>query len=350
MAPIRNAKLLFNEVPSGYPEPGKTTIYDATGTIDLDSAPLNGSILVKVLYLSADPYMRGKMRDASVESYSPAFTLGQPINGIGIGKVLRSEKEGINVGEYISLPFMEWAEYTIPPAEFLAYHEKIVPEKNFPLSVYLGAAGMPGRTAYHAWKEYAHAKKGETAFVTTAAGAVGIFVVQLAKMDGLKVIASVGSSDKAEIAKSVGADVVFNYKETSREQMEEILKKEGGVDVYWDNVGGSTLDAALGNANMHARFIECGMISGYNSRDAKVPMQNLMRIVTHRIAINGFIVSDLYPKYNQEFNSIVPKWIAEGKMKYTEDRTNGLEFGGDALLELQVGKNTGKKVVVVAEE
>ncbi|THU83611.1 NAD-P-binding protein [Dendrothele bispora CBS 962.96] len=349
MTPVRNAKLIFNEVPSGYPEPGKTTVYDASGTIDLDSVALNGSVLVKVLYLSADPYMRGKMRDASVQSYSPAFTLGQPITGLGIGKVLKSEKEGINAGEYISLPLIEWAEYTIPPVEILPYHEKIVPAKGVPLSVYLGALGMPGRTAYHAWKEFAHAKQGETAFVTTAAGAVGLFVVQLAKMQGLKVIASVGSSDKAELAKSVGADVVFNYKETSREQMDEILKKEGGVDIYWDNVGGSTLDVALGNANSRARFIECGMISGYNNKNA-ITMQNLMRIITQRIAINGFIVSDLYPKYNSEFNEIVPKWVLEGKMKYTEDRTQGLEFGGEALLELQIGKNTGKKIVVVAEE
>ncbi|KAK7459531.1 hypothetical protein VKT23_009514 [Stygiomarasmius scandens] len=308
------------------------------------------------------------MRDASIFiSHSPAFIFSEPLTGFGIGKVLRSEKEDINVGEYICFPFMEWTEYTIPPVELLGYHEKIIPEKNVPLSVYLGAAGVTGilypqsyilqtlnlrsnkgRSAYHAWKEYAHPKKNETAFVTTAAGAVGLFVVQLAKMDGLKVIASVGHSDKVEIAKSAGANIVFNYKETNREQMEEIL--EGGIDIYWDNVGGTMLDVALGNANMHARFIEYGMISGYNKSDTTVPIQNMMRIVTHRIAMNGFIILDLYPKYNQEFDSIVPKWISEGKMKYVEDRTNGLEFGGEALLELQIGKNVGKKVVVVAEE
>ncbi|THU92859.1 NAD(P)-binding protein [Dendrothele bispora CBS 962.96] len=291
------------------------------------------------------------MRDASVQSYSPAFALGQAITGLGIGKVLKSEKEGINAGEYISLPLIEWAEYTTPPVEILPYREKIVPEKGVPLSVYLGALGMPGRTAYHAWKEFAHAKQGETAFVTTAAvkrkkftlffhlaGAVGLFVVQLAKMQGLKIIASVRSSDKAKLAPSVGADVVFNYKETSREQMDDILKKEGGVDIYWDNIGGSTLDVALGNANSHARFIKCGMISGYNNKNA-IPDSDKRRRRDY-----------LYPKYNSEFNEIVPKWVLEGNMKYTEDQTQGLEFGGGALLELQIGKNTGKKVVVVVEE
>ncbi|KAF5360148.1 hypothetical protein D9758_011340 [Tetrapyrgos nigripes] len=344
MAPVRNAKLLFKEVPKGYPEPGKTTVYDTSDTIDLDTVALNGSILIKVLYLSADPYMRGKMRDPNTKSYSPPFTLGAPIDGFGIGKVVRSEKEGLKEGDIVSYHAMQWVEYMIP--EDTSYIEKLDPLPGLSLSTYIGAIGMPGKTAYMAWKEYAKAKKGETAFVSTAAGAVGAIVVQLAKLDGMKVIASVGSDEKVQFAKEIGADVVFNYKTTDTE---EVLAKEGPIDVYWDNVGGSTLDAALGNSAVLARFIECGMISGYNSGGQPVSMKNLMKIVSNQIDMHGFIVSRLFSKYNKEFNEVIPKLIKEGKIKHNEDLTKGLEFGGEALLDVQVGNNTGKKVVVVAE-
>ncbi|KAK7458784.1 hypothetical protein VKT23_009789 [Stygiomarasmius scandens] len=344
MAPVRNAKVLFNEIPTGYPEPGKTTVYDTSSTIDLESAPLNGGVLVKVLYLSADPYMRGKMRDASIVSYSPAYIIGQPIYGFGVGKVVRSESERFKPGDIVHTPLLEYAEYSIQT--YLDYLEKIVPEPGLPLSVYVGALGMPGKTAYFAWKEYSKAKKGEIAFVSGAAGPVGTFVIQLAKLDGMKVIGSAGTDEKVELAKRVGADVAFNYKTTSTE---EVLAKEGPIDVYWDNVGGSTLDAALGNAAFHSRFIECGMISGYNSKEG-VHMKNLMNIVARRIAMNGFIQSDLASKWNKEFNEVVPKKLVNGEIKHTEDISKGLEHAGEALLEVQTGKNKGKKVIVVAED
>ncbi|KIK56447.1 hypothetical protein GYMLUDRAFT_47209 [Collybiopsis luxurians FD-317 M1] len=346
MAPTRNGRLLFNEIPTGFPEPGKTTIYDTSNTIDLENEPLNGGVLVKTLALSVDPYMRVQMRPADVESYMPPFIVGQPIYSLGIGKVIRSEHEKFKAGDYV-YGVMEHAEYSKPNPDFPFFGIKVVkPEPGLPYSVYLGTAGMAGQTAFFGWKEYANAKAGETVFVSGGAGPVGTLVIQLAKQEGLKVIASAGSDEKVQILKDVGADVAFNYKTVNTL---DVLKKEGPLNVYWDNVGGSALDAALETAVNHARFIECGAISTYNSKDG-VNMKNIDQIYARRITLYGFLVADLAPKWIDEFYRVIPKQLASGEIKYQEDRTNGLENAGEALREVQTGKNTGKKVIVVANE
>ncbi|KAK7440812.1 hypothetical protein VKT23_016890 [Stygiomarasmius scandens] len=346
MAPVRNAQVIFNEIPSGYPEPGKTTVYNDKNTIDLDTVPLNGSILVKVLSLSADPYMRGKMRPVEVPSYAPAYHLGKPIYGYGVGKVVRSEHSGYSKGDYVTSLMMEHAEYWIPTKDDIPTVKKFTPEPGLPLSVYLGAAGMPGRTAYIAWQMHAKAKKGEVCFVSAGAGPVGAFVIQLAKRDGMKVIASAGSEEKLRQCKEFGADVVFNYKTQSTE---EVLAKEGPIDVYWDNVGGSTLDAAFGNAALHSRFIICGFITQYNKPEP-TPYKNIVSILTKRIVVSGFLVFDHEAEWEDRFYAEVPKLLASGQLKYTEDISKGLDKSGEALLEVQVGKNHGKKVIHVADD
>ncbi|GJE91334.1 NADP-dependent oxidoreductase [Phanerochaete sordida] len=342
MAPVKNGRLLFNEVPTGYPEPGKTTVYDETETIDLDNAPLNGGFLVKTLVLSIDPYLRGKMRDASVKSYSPAFEKGQPIENFGVGVVLRSENPKVKAGDHVYGIF-PFAQYFIRPSfdGFRVLENK----EGLPWSVYVGVAGMPGQTAYSAWKEYAKVQKGDVVFVTAASGPVGSFVVRLAKADGLKVIASAGSDEKCEFVKSLGADVVFNYKTT---KTADVLAKEGPINIFWDNVGGESLDAALQYAARGARFLECGMISGYNGQAQ--PVNNLMMIVAKELQINGFLVFSLLPKYAEEFYREVPARIASGEFKFIEDVKKGLEFAGHAIYEVQAGKNHGKSVIQVAEE
>ncbi|KAF5350408.1 hypothetical protein D9758_012466 [Tetrapyrgos nigripes] len=373
MAPVRNGKLIFNEIPSGYPEPGKTTIYDTQSVIDLETVQLDGGVLIKVLCLSADPFLRDKMRDPGIESFTPAYIIGEPTYGYGIGKVIRSEKEGFKAGDIVHTPVLgtfnlssihttkhvdhsqkpEHVEYTVQK-DFTDL-EVIVPEPGLPLSVYLGAAGMPveSNSRPHrilclegVFQSQIGESTGETAFVTVAAGAVGSFVVQLAKLEGMKVITSAGSEDKLAFLKSLGADVAFNYKTTDTS---EILVKEGPIDVYWDNAGGAILDAALGNAAVNARFIECGMISGYNSKEGAL-MKNLWNIVTRRISLNGFIAEDLNPKWKKEFFEVVPKKLVNGELKYREDITEGLEHAGEALLEVQLGRNTGKKIIIVAKE
>lgn len=341
MAPVKNGQLIFNEIPETYPVPGKTTKY-VEKDVDLDTIALNGGFLVKVLALSSDPYLRGRMRDPSEPSYAPAFKLGEPIEAHGVAKVLRSENPKFKVGDHV-VGVMPYEKYTILKDE----SEFMVVDNTEKLSwtTFIGAAGMPGQTAYYGWKEHADPKKGETCFVSTGAGAVGSLVVQLAKMDGLKVIASAGSDDKVAYLKEIGADVAFNYKTT---HTEEVLAKEGPIQVYWDNVGGQTLQAAIDYADIRARFVECGMISGYNGEQN--PPKNMMMIVGKSLRLSGFLVGHLHYKYKEEFYRTMPKLLASGKIKFREDITKGLENGGDALLAVQKGTNVGKAVILVADD
>ncbi|KAG6846853.1 hypothetical protein H0H93_011438, partial [Arthromyces matolae] len=184
------------------------------------------------------------------------------------------------------------------------------------------------QTAFYGWKEFSKAKKGETVFVTSGGGAVGSMVIQLAKLEGLKVIATAGSDEKVDFMKSIGADVAFNYKTTDTA---EILAKEGPIDIYWDNIGGPILDQALAAANTHSRFI------------------NLFNVITKAISMNGVNIPLLAPKYFMEFFTTVPALVASGELKYSEEVTDGLESVGDVLLGLQKGENKAKSVVKVAD-
>ncbi|KAG9227210.1 hypothetical protein PLEOSDRAFT_1113387 [Pleurotus ostreatus PC15] len=344
MAPVKNGRHLFNEIPVGYPVPGKTTVYDDSQTIDLDTVQLNGGILVKALSFSIDPYMRGLMRPASAKSYSPPYTIGEPLGNHGVGVVLRSENSSFKPGDHVwaYFPFQEYIVQTdVTNVRVLENKE------NLPWSTYVGAAGMPGQTSYLGWKACSKAKKGETVFVTTGAGPVGSIVAQLAKLDGLKVIASAGSDEKVEFMKKIGVDVAFNYKTTDTVK---VLEEHGPIDIYWDNVGGSTLEAALDAANTFARFIECGMISQYNQA-SPYGVKNLMNIIAKRLSIHGFLIFDhMTPENAKEFYDTVPAMIAKGDIVFLEDKKYGLEKVGEAILDVQSGKNHGKSVIVVAEE
>ncbi|KAH9832053.1 NAD(P)-binding protein [Rhodofomes roseus] len=277
MAPARNARVLFNEIPSGYPIPGKTTVYDDSQTIDIDGVPLNGGFLIKVLILSIDPYLRGRMRDPSIKSYSIAYTIGAPLDNFGVGVVLRSESDELKVGDHVYgyYPFQEYVVYEDIAALRLA--RVLKNEEGLPWSVYVGVCGLPGHTAHHGWMEFAKPKQGDVVFVTTA------------KQAGCKVIASAGSDEKVTILKSIGTDVAFNYKKTI-----DVLMKEGPIDIYRDNVGGESLDAALEVAAWHAR--ECGMISAYNNAD-DYAMKNLPLIFTKSLTLYDFTVMDFHHKY-----------------------------------------------------
>ncbi|KAG6883698.1 hypothetical protein C0992_008099, partial [Termitomyces sp. T32_za158] len=227
MAPTTNARIIFNSVPTGYPVPGKTTVYDTSKTIDIEDAPLAGGFVLKTLVLSVDPYLRGRMRDPNDNSDAPPFMLGEPLVSHGVGVVVRSENAKVKVGSHVYgvIAHQEYSVFKDLESQGLTVIEN---KEMLPWSVYVGAAGMPGQTAYYAWKEYSRAKKGEIVFVTTGGGSVGSFVIQLAKLDGLKVIASAGSDEKVAFMKSIGADVAFNYKTTSTTQ---VLEREGPIDV-----------------------------------------------------------------------------------------------------------------------
>lgn len=342
MGLTKNSRVLFNEVPKGYPEPGKTTVYDTTQTIDVENVHLDGGFLLKTLELSIDPYMRGRMRHPEKKSYSAPFAIGQPLTGHGVGVVVRSELEGVNAGDHL-YGFFEHVQYSI--RKDLSGLRVIDNKLKLPWSAFIGVAGMPGKTAYMAWKEYSKAKKGETVFVTTGGGPVGSLVIQLAKLDGLKVIASAGSEEKVQFMKEIGADVAFNYKTTDTA---EVLEKEGPIDIYWDNVGGATLDAALEAAALNARFIECGMIAGYNVGGQ--PIKNLINVIGKSLSIHGFIVSRLEPKYDDEFYAVVPAKVASGEIQHREDVYDGLDKVGDIILAVQQGLNKAKAVVHVADD
>ncbi|KAJ7745562.1 hypothetical protein DFH07DRAFT_869656 [Mycena maculata] len=315
--------------------PGETTVYDSTETIDPETHPLNGGFLLKTLVLSVDPYMRGRMRAPDQKSYVAAFAVGEPwvsrvITGFGVGVVLRSENNEVAPGKYVygmAFPHQEYfVAHTITGFTTLEKHPYL------PWTVYVGAAGMPGTLI----------QSGETAFGTTGAGTM---VIQLAKRDGLKVIASAGSDEKVAFMREIGADVAFNYKTTD---MREVLAREGPIDIYWDNVGGDVLDAALENAAIYARFLECGMISGYDTGQQGI--KNLNQTYARALTISGVSVFRLTPKYDEEFYANIPHELATGELKYTEDVSYGLDKVGNVLLAVQTGTNKGKAVVVVAEE
>ncbi|KAJ6617279.1 hypothetical protein B0H10DRAFT_2164475 [Mycena sp. CBHHK59/15] len=326
MPAIQNGRVLFNSVPEGYPIPGETTVYDTTQTIDPETVPLNGGFLIKTLVLSVDPYFRVLMQHAEKEpnSVRPASRLA----GFGIAVVLRSDTPRCRCGKV-----------------YLRLHHTSIMEKHpdLPWTAYVGAAGMPGQTAYMGWKEFADAKQGEVAFVTTGAGTGTIpMVIQLAKHAGLKVIASAGSDEKVAFMRSLGADVAFNYKTTDTRA---VLAKEGPIDIYWDNVGGDILDAALEFAAVHARFLECGAISGYNTGPQAVKNFHLIgrkALHVHGIAMTHFPVA----KYAAEFYATVPAALASGEIKYAEEVTQGLERVGEVILAVQRGTNRAKAVVV----
>ncbi|KAJ7819296.1 hypothetical protein B0H13DRAFT_2257624 [Mycena leptocephala] len=336
MAPVTNGRILFNAIPEDYPIPGKTTVYDTTETIDLENAPLNGGSPHQSACSFHRPVHARPSACPEIKSYMPAFALGQPLMGGGIGVVLRSEIAGVEAGSHVRGLLLH-QEYMIAPN--LGMLEVIERDPKLNWSVYIGAAGMPGETAFMGWRAYSEAKKvWRVAFVSTGAGPVGSMVIQIAKQEGLKVIASAGSDEKVQFMKEIGADVALT---TRRRTCARCWRRRGpSTCVYWDNVGGSTLDAAMEFANNHSRFIECGQISGYNN--GYQPMKNPSLIVFKSMHFHGFMVSTLLSRGG------LPKLVS-GEFKFSEDITRGLDKVGDVLLAVQKGTNTGKAVVVVAD-
>ncbi|KAG9312548.1 hypothetical protein JVU11DRAFT_6943 [Chiua virens] len=256
MAPVTNTCVIFKEVLQGIDDatrapilgtylPGQTTAFVDNQTIDVDNVPLDGGILLKTLVLSLELYVLAKMRSGLVAA-ADTYKDGDTIQSFGVGVVVRTENPAFKIGDHL-FGVYPFAEYSVQSNT--ESYGKIDNKHNLPWNAFVGIAGMPGQTAFTGWNEYARAKKGEVAFVTSGAGAVGSLVIQLAKRDGMKVIASAGTDDKVQFLKELGADVAFNYKTT---KTAEVLAEEGPIDVYWDNVGGETLEAALNAAARYA--------------------------------------------------------------------------------------------------
>jgi NADPH-dependent curcumin reductase CurA len=337
-----NNAIIYKAAPTNYPEDGVHLAFEKR-PFNLEELKLNkDEFVTENLYVSIDPYQRGKMRAPEVKSYSPAYAVGSALNNGGVGRVVKSNNEKYKVG-VIVFGNLEWAEYNVVSAEAAPNYRIVENKHNLPLSNYVGILGMPGMTAYTSFYEIGRAKKGETFFVSAASGAVGQAVGQIAKREGLYVVGSAGSDDKVQYLKEIGFDAAFNYK---TENIAEALAKycPKGVDIYFDNVGGETLEAVINAANTHARFIMCGMISQYNTPE-KYGIKNLVQVVGKRLLLQGFIVSDLAPKYAQEFSENVEKWLHEGSIKYREDIADGLEKGAAAFVDMLHGRNFGKAMI-----
>ncbi len=316
--------------PSGMPT------HDNFELRETDLPPLGaGMIRVRNLWLSVDPYMRGRMND--VKSYVPPFQLDQPMEGGAVGEVVESQADGFNTGDRV-LHMAGWREEAVMPAEAA----NRLPDLGAPPHAFLGNLGLTGATAYFGLLDAAEARAGDVVFVSAAAGAVGSAVVQIAKAKGMTVIGSARGKDKADFVRSLGADEAIDY--TAGPVVKSLAgAAPRGIDVYFDNVGGDHLDAAFAVARKDARFAICGMIEGYNSSE---PMcfRYIMRVIAMRIRLKGFIYTDYLPRLG-DFYRDMGQWIASGAVRPQETVVEGLEAMPDAFFGLFSGGNVGKMLV-----
>ncbi|XP_049358985.1 2-alkenal reductase (NADP(+)-dependent)-like isoform X2 [Solanum verrucosum] len=335
---ISNKQVILKHYVSGYPKESDMELKNST--IKLNVPEGSNVVILKNLYLSCDPYMRGRMKKTE-GSYIDSFIPGSPITGFGVAKVLESGDSNFQKGDLV-WGMTGWEEYSIvTPTQNNLFK---INDKDVPLSYYTGILGMPGMTAYVGFYEICSPKKGETVFVSAASGAVGQLVGQFAKMLGCYVVGSAGSKEKSKF----GFDEAFNYKE--EHDLDAALKRyfPDGIDIYFENVGGKMLDAVLLNMKLHGRIAACGMISQYNLEQTE-RVHNLFYLISKRIRVEGFIIFDYFHLYSKYLKMIIPK-IKAGNVVYVEDVVEGLENAPTALVGLFSGRNIGKQVVMVSRE
>jgi NADPH-dependent curcumin reductase CurA len=306
--------------------------------------PEPGQVLVRNLVMSVDPYMRGRMND--LPSYAPPWQLGQPAEGAAVGEVVASQAPDLPAGCLVLHPF-GWRDYALVPAR---QAERVEPVAGLQPSSYLGVLGMPGLTAYAGLFEVAGFRAGETVFVSGAAGAVGSLVGQFARLRGAaRVIGSAGSVAKLRfLTEELGFDAAFDYHEAPvREQLRQAAPD--GIDVYFDNVGGEHLEAALDCLKLHGRAALCGAISLYNSTERPVGPANLALAIGKRLTLRGFLVTD-HGHLRQEFRETVAGWLTSGQLVVRETVVTGLDQAVPAFIGMLRGANTGKMVVRLASD
>ena len=319
--------------PVGQPQPGDFEVAQVE-----TPAPAAGEVQVRNLWMSVDPYMRGRMYDRP--SYVPPFELGKAMQGGAVGQVTASGAPGFAEGDLVSTMF-GWRETFNAPAE----HVQKLDAQGLPPQAFLGVAGMPGMTAWAGLLKVASMKEGDVVFVSAAAGAVGQIVCQIAKLKGAsRVIGSAGGKEKGDWLRELGVDEVIDYKAES--DLTAALNRAApkGIDVYFENVGGEHLTAALNAARPFARFAMCGSISGYNNEKPEPGPSNLMLIVGKRLRLQGFIVSD-FNADRAEFEREIAGWIKSGQVKWKETVDEGIEAAPGAFMKLFKGENMGKMLV-----
>lgn len=334
-APEQALEIRLASRPKGWPTKENFEIAQAPV-----GAPGEGQILVRNKVMSVDPAMRGRMNDA--KSYVPPFEIGKPLSGGAVGEVVASNSQHFSSGQTV-LHQLGWREY----ATVGESHAVAVSDDTAPLGAYLGVLGMPGLTAYVGLFDIANFKQGDTVFVSGAAGAVGSVVGQLAKLHGAaRVIGSAGSTEKVRyVTEELGFDDAFNYKDAP---VSEQLKAAApdGIDVYFDNVGGDHLEAAIGSLNEFGRIAACGAVSQYNATEPQPGPRNMFQFVTKRLSMRGFIVIDHGERRHQFFADVGPL-VRDGRLRYDETTVEGLRNAPDAFLGMLQGENTGKMLVTV---
>jgi NADPH-dependent curcumin reductase len=306
------------------------------------SEPGDGEVLVKVRYLSMDPAMRGWMNDA--RSYIPPVGIGEVMRALGAGEVIASNHPGLAAGDHVT-GLLGVQEFSVVHGDALM---KVDPNL-VPLPVYLGALGMPGMTAYFGLLDIGRPAEGETVVVSGAAGAVGSVVGQIAKLKGCRVVGIAGGPEKCRhVVEDLGFDAAIDYK---AENVAAALGEHcpSGIDVYFDNVGGEILDAALARLARHARVVICGAISQYNATGAMKGPSNYMSLLVNHASMTGFVVTDYGARYAEGAGEMA-QWIAAGKLTTREDIAVGLRTFPDTLLRLFKGENTGKLVLEVSHD
>jgi NADPH-dependent curcumin reductase CurA len=320
--------------PNGLPNAANFTFARVT----LEPLP-DQQVLVRNLFMSVDPYMRGRMNEG--KSYVPPFELGKPLDGGAVGEVVKSRAKEFKPGDVVTSN-LGWREY------FMASPKDLHPVSREiqPLSVYLGTLGMTGMTAW-AGLSLVEVKAGDVIYISGAAGAVGHVAGQLAKLRGCRVIGSAGSAEKVKCLRNeCGFDVAFNYKASP--VLEQLQRDEpDGIDVYFDNVGGETLEAALAALRVHGRIIACGGISGYNDERPRPGPGNLFNMTTKRLTMKGLMVLDWLDR-RDEFEKEVGSYFQSGKLKHKETVVEGIDQAVGAFIGLFQGRNLGKMVVKLA--
>ncbi len=344
MTGLKSRELHLKKYPKGKPT---TDLYEMR-EVDVRE-PGDGEILIRIVWMTVDPYMRGRMRP-DVKSYIPPFQLGEPLDGGAVGQVVKSKSDKFTKGDYVVGFNGGWREYYTGAAEG---YQKVDPGMA-PLSAYLGVLGMPGMTAWAGVTQILKPKEGETMMVTGAAGAVGSLVCQIGKLKGCKVIGSAGSKEKCDWLKSdLGVDVVYNYNEFkgSSGALTKFLSKQapGGIDTYFENVGGFQLEALLNNIGFGGRISLCGMISQYNNTVPEPGPNNMTNLIGRGILMKGFIVSN-YMNLMTEFIGEMGPWLASGKILFRETVYEGLEAAPEAFAGLFSGDNTGKVVIRIGPD
>ena len=341
MSDTHNRRIVLARRPDGEPR---------ADDFRLERAPLpepgDGELVARTLYLSLDPYMRGRMNDAP--SYAPAVEIGETMTGGTVGEVIASKLEGFAEGDLV-VGYGGWQDYAVHRADAV---RKLDPALA-PPSTALGVLGMPGMTAWTGLHEIGRPRTGETLVLAAASGAVGAIVAQIAKLRGCRVVGIAGSDEKCRYLETeLGIDVALSHREPDLPGRLAAACPDG-VDVYWENVGGPVFDAALPLLNPFARVPVCGLIHWYNAAavpSVPDPTPRLMRqVLVKRLTLRGFIVFD-HAQLHDAFEREVGAWVRAGKLRYREDVRDGLERAPEALAGLLRGENFGKLLIRVSDD